>query len=237
MKLMFSNKKTKICLLVLSLLFLNSAIKANAVKNDLLTWNINVGDTKKYSIAKINYIYEESPFDGGILKNATEFMNNPNFTEEDFVDIVYKKGMIIQVTVKKKVSLRPPTARLEIVYGNIMTEYYQLGPFYVRPTIDSRDFWAEYCQNDEYSSISGDLIIITYQHERDDGGVINMQKITKWNWKTGWLTSYYDKHYNETHILQEYELKLAQSLVFGPSLILVIATLSLSVYYCKKRRS
>ncbi|MFX1506717.1 MAG: hypothetical protein ACFFDC_11495 [Promethearchaeota archaeon] len=198
----FLNQNHPIVSLFLVSIFISSSegclqTVARVVQED---WQIQVGDSQTYVIREYYDFSDENPYESSSLINDED--NNS-------VVIVLKKGLIFRCDI---IFLGPDEARGKITFNDTITSQEQpfsspnfLGWNIVRPSIDNKTYWEDYCKYRGFENVTGDLIVSEITTE--DSKVIH-----KWNWRTGWLNyyfvCYYVENWNETTIISAYEVSV-----------------------------
>ncbi|UCG00916.1 MAG: hypothetical protein JSW11_15020 [Candidatus Heimdallarchaeota archaeon] len=160
-------------------------------------WQIQVGDSQ-------TYIYDD--FYEVSSDNSSEYIywiideNNNNVT------IILKKGLTLRYDIT---FLDPDEARGTITYNGTITSLeqslssrtYSGWTGIVRPSINNKSYWEEYCRFRGLENVTGDFIVMEINTD-----IIN--QISIWNWKTGWLNYYYEMYWNDTTIISLREISL-----------------------------
>jgi hypothetical protein len=180
---------------------------ARTVQED---WQVQVGDSQTYVYKEFYNVTYDNPYEYSFWI-LDEDNNN--------VTIILKKGLIFRYDIT---FLSPDEARGKITYNGTITSLeqsissrnYSGWTGIVKPSINNKTYWEEYCEYRGLENVTGDLIIEE----------INTQYyayINKWNWKTGWLDYYHLKNWNETTIIMEREISLVPKESFSPLNVIV----------------
>jgi len=111
----------------------------------------------------------------------------------------------------------------------------------VRPTIDNESYWEEWCKYRGQFNLTDNYIIqeVFIRNTTDSPGY---HFIHKWDWKTGWMSFYYDKSWNET-AYREIEIALVSSekpspnqIIFGVIFLGVIITLLITITLYRRNK-
>ena len=190
---------------VVLLLFLIISIIGSSARYSLQEreWKVKVGDSQTYSIKKC---FDDSDLDGDGDKNNLKL----NITDEDgnIVGVTLKKGFALEaeiIALESEISNQTIT---KLTYNGEIAEkvsnnsfFFNATPFVIK-TVDNKSYWEDQAKTYDIS-VEGDLIVKT-EEDTLFGSTIEMR--FKWNWKTGWLTYWSFKIYNEEEIGFELEL-------------------------------
>ncbi|MFX1283236.1 MAG: hypothetical protein ACFFB5_06255 [Promethearchaeota archaeon] len=221
-------------LLTLILIFFNGILATNgALNTHNIEWKVSSGDA-------ITYIYKN--FYDITRTNPYEFSVSGIDVNGELVSVTVEKGTKITYTITSKPTTGPIFGTMTFD-SNITLEEQPISDIIIIKTVNNRSYWENYYKNDQSFSIQGDLLIQasrTYDVYFDGGQAYPYELTTsyKWNWKTGWLTSFYirSRSYetNETYYEEIFEAEsteksinnqLQSNTIFGSillSLILII---------------
>ena len=219
-------KRYFLCQLCLIFVLLIVTPKIKTLPTQELEWQINEGDSQVYYYNKRYNIDSENPF---------QFQEEIRDENGNLVTVVIAKGSTVQYDVT---SVTPNAIWGRITYNDSVTSIMNIiardgrirEP--IRKSVDNKSFWEEYCEEDEHLSISEDLIV----HEGTYSTPSGYRWISeKWNWKTGWITYYYERSWNSTHILDEIEysnvpimnnqLIIPPNMIYGTTFLFIIVIL------------
>jgi hypothetical protein len=193
------NRKTHFVSILFLLLCIISSSNTAALAQQELEWKVKVGDSMTYEFTKV-YQNPDEDEDGDPNTRKIIFPDEDGNTREVFL----KKGTILEIEIIKL----NDGATIKNTFNGEITSEESTDNTMVMKTVDNKTYWEEYAKTksvgDTEGSVDGNLLVLETEYENYDTSTTEM--IFKVDWKTGWFTYRYQKHYNETDTIFEMEL-------------------------------
>ncbi|MHA2154209.1 MAG: hypothetical protein ACXABU_02640 [Candidatus Hodarchaeales archaeon] len=163
-----------------------------------LEWKVTVGEIKQYTFTKL-FDIDDGDEDGNPYTQTGLFISE-NGSE---IEVVIRKGS----TLFCEILAINENPTIQMTINGINLEPSEGAGLFVMPTVDNRTYWEEYAEKisntGQNVSIEGNLMVTrTIETWKDR----TFAYVTKLNWRTGWLSSIYQRDTNDTHLLREMEL-------------------------------
>ncbi len=164
-----------------------------------LEWKVSVGDVKTFTYTKTYDLYD---FDeDGNPNTQRMYVETENGTE---IEITIKAGS----TLSCEILALDDYATIQITINGVKLDPSEGGGGgIVMKTTDNKTYWETYASqaSNEYQNVSveGNFVVYSSVEEWSDG---TYEYRSKFNWRTGWLESIYNKETNSTHLLREMEI-------------------------------
>ncbi|MHA1977655.1 MAG: hypothetical protein ACW98F_17100 [Candidatus Hodarchaeales archaeon] len=206
-------RKTIVTLFI-SMIFSSSLVNVSSTVNEVseFEWMVAVGDSMTYTYTKC-FDSDDSDKDGDMYSR----IYSTTTSDGEPVEISIKKGVIIRVEIWE-IGL---FARINVTLNGIPTgmdeteSTHFFHGFVVDMTVNSQAYWEnksfqyiDHSYSDitiiESAFVQGDYFLQVTNVTSNTGTYF--LRIRKTNWKTGWFAYEYERYFNETHLIREYEI-------------------------------
>ncbi len=235
---------SKSFLYILSLFFIiffsNSV--SSAITNTELTWQIEIGDSQTFIYRKI-YNLDNS---------------DPLVIQRDEID---QNGEQTRITVKTGTSIRLNISSIDtdsvyatftynntfttskiIIGGSSLNTRKIMGTSFLQQAHDNKSYWLEIASLDENLHLQGNLLV-REEHTIFLDDQVNITKISKRDWTTGWLVYLYYCRNNASMLIREEEFVLTpnetwlpQNAVFGTSILIFLTSVIIIRYVFSRKK-
>jgi hypothetical protein len=208
-------------------------------------WKVEVGDTKTYRLTKY---YDTEDLDNNGDPNSEDFSFEN--IEGETINMTRQVGLTITYEI---IELEPVTAPgggraiAQISFNGVKKKQEELDQAPVFPVIDNKSYYEKLVKGinekdpippliSHFASLDGN--IYTYEHTMNTTLDSTVFRISKSNWKTGWITYKYTRfEYNNGTVQFEIEDKIVENTVPGfVALPLICGLTLLTIIRIRKRK-